>query len=78
MPRQLPVTDQPSAAELATVRSALTSFGVSPAEDELASIAHGWDLQRAAIDRLYAAPEARYAEPALRFKADAVAVDWTG
>jgi hypothetical protein len=78
MPRQATDMIEPSDSELATVRSALASFGVSPTEAELSSIALGWDLQRAAIDRLYAAPEARYAEPALRFHADAVAVEWTG
>jgi hypothetical protein len=69
---------EPSAAELATVRTALASFGVTAgdgpdaclSESELKSIARGWDAQRAAIDQLYAIPETRYADPALRFHAD--------
>jgi hypothetical protein len=69
---------EPSGTEVATVRTALASFGVTAGdgpgacltEAELKSIARGWDDQRAAIDRLYAIPETRYIDPALRFRAD--------
>jgi hypothetical protein len=69
---------EPSDSELATVRTALASFGVTAGdgpgaclpEAELRSIARGWDAQRAAIDQLYAIAETRYIDPALRFRAD--------
>ncbi|MEV4804634.1 hypothetical protein AB0K18_31950 [Nonomuraea sp. NPDC049421] len=45
------------------------------------AMAAGYDLQRAGVDALYAAlyavREARYADPALRFRADARIVDWS-
>jgi hypothetical protein len=69
MPRPVPESPQPSTSELATVRSALNSFGVRIDEAELAVIAAGWEQTRAAVDRLYDPPEVRYADPALRFQA---------
>lgn len=54
----------------------LTAAGLTVPEDEIALIAAGYDLQRAGVDALYAVPEARYVDPALRFRADARIVDW--
>ncbi|MFC5831822.1 hypothetical protein [Nonomuraea insulae] len=56
----------------------LTAAGLTVPEDEIALIAAGYDLQRAGVDALYAVPEARYVDPALRFRADARIVDWAG
>ncbi|MEV1172661.1 hypothetical protein [Nonomuraea sp. NPDC049784] len=54
----------------------LTAAGLTVPEDEIALIAAGYELQRAGVDALYAVPEARYVDPALRFRADARIVDW--
>jgi hypothetical protein len=74
MPWPIPNSATPSAEEIATVRSALASFGVRTDdqldEKELSAIAAGWDDMRSSIDRMYATPSARYAEPALRFYAE--------
>lgn len=60
-----------------TVRRLLAAARLTVPEDEIALIAAGYDLQRAGVDALYAVPEARYADPALRFRADARIVDWS-
>jgi hypothetical protein len=59
-----------------TVRSALAAAGLSPSDDEVAVMVEGYADYRAAIDALYAVPEARYASPALVFSASPVFVDW--
>jgi hypothetical protein len=43
---------------------------------ELAELAASYPLQQAGVEALYAVPEARYADPALRFRADARMADW--
>jgi hypothetical protein len=43
---------------------------------ELAELAAAYPLQQAGVEALYAVPEARYADPALRFRADARMADW--
>ncbi|TMR18724.1 hypothetical protein ETD85_53275 [Nonomuraea zeae] len=55
----------------------LAAAGLTVPEDELALLATGYGFQRAGVDALYAVPEARYADPALRFRADARIVDWS-
>ncbi|MFF3571040.1 hypothetical protein [Nocardia jiangxiensis] len=45
-------------------------------EDEIAAYAAGFADQRAAVDALYAVPEARYAAPALHFRAASRIADW--
>lgn len=48
-----------------------------PASDaEIDGYAAGYGAQRAAVDALYAVPEARYVEPALRFRAADRIEDW--
>ncbi|GAA3566794.1 hypothetical protein GCM10022419_054340 [Nonomuraea rosea] len=55
----------------------LTAAGLTVPEDELALLAAGYGFQRAGVDALYAVPEAQYADPALRFRADARIADWS-
>ncbi|UBU17496.1 hypothetical protein [Nonomuraea gerenzanensis] len=62
----------------AVVGPLLAAAGLSVPEAEIEVIAAGYALQRAGVDALYAVPEARYADPALRFRADARIVDWAG
>ncbi|HEX4244835.1 MAG TPA: hypothetical protein VHY77_04650 [Acidimicrobiales bacterium] len=60
----------------AMVRSALFAAGLSPSEEEIASLVEGHADYRAGIDSLYAVPETRYASPALTFSATPVFADW--
>ncbi|MCX4094929.1 hypothetical protein [Nocardia sp. alder85J] len=56
-----------------------TLLGLSqlPASDaEIAGYAVAFEFQRMAVDALYAVPEARYASPALHFRAAGRIVDW--
>jgi hypothetical protein len=76
------VTTNPKEAHVedmteAMVRSALHAAGLSPSEEEIASLAEGYGDYRAAIDALYAVPETRYASPALTFSATPVFADWS-
>ena len=59
-----------------TVKTLLDQAGLPASDDEIAAYAAGFAIQRAAVDALYAVPEARYAEPALRFRASARIADW--
>jgi ABC-type nitrate/sulfonate/bicarbonate transport system substrate-binding protein len=59
-----------------TVRSALAAAGLSPSDDEVAVMVEGYADYRAAIDALYAVPEARHASSALVFNAAPIFVDW--
>jgi hypothetical protein len=61
----------------ATVRSSLVAAGLSPSEEEIASLAEGYADYRAGIDSLYAVPETRYASPALTFSATPIFADWS-
>lgn len=63
-------TSGASPSELATVGHALHAFGLWVDELELRQIAKGWELTRASIDALYEVPDVRYADPALRFRAE--------
>jgi hypothetical protein len=51
------------------VRAMLAACGLSPTAAEIATICAGYAAFRAAVDALYGVPEARYADPALRFRA---------
>ncbi|MBF8193452.1 hypothetical protein ITP53_48825 [Nonomuraea sp. K274] len=61
-----------------TVGRLLAAAGLTVPENEIELLAAGYALQRAGVDALYAVPEARYADPALRFRADARMTDWSG
>ena len=61
---------------LARVRTLLEAAGIPASDDEVAELAARYPAVRAAVDSLYAAPAARYADPALRFRADARITDW--
>jgi hypothetical protein len=59
------------------VPALLAAAGLSPDPEEVARISAGYPALRAAIDALYRVPEARYADPALRFHAaDTIRADW--
>jgi hypothetical protein len=59
------------------VRGMLAAAGLSPSEDEVAALCDGYPAFRASVDALYEVAEARYADPALRFRAaDTARVDW--
>jgi hypothetical protein len=61
----------------ATVRGMLAAAGLSPSQDEIAALCAGYPAFRASVDALYDVAEARYADPALRFRAaDTARVDW--
>jgi hypothetical protein len=60
-----------------SVRAMLAAAGVVPSEDEVAALCTGYPAYRASVDALYDVAEARYADPALRFRAASTAqVDW--
>ena len=60
-----------------TVRALLAAARLTPSEPEIAAIVAGYPLFRAAVDALHLVPEARYADPALRFRAaDTDRADW--
>jgi hypothetical protein len=58
------------------VKTLLDQATLPASEDEIAAYAAGFAAQRAAVDALYGVPEARYADPALRFRAGARIIDW--
>ena len=51
------------------VRTLLAMAHLTPPEDEVADMVAGFRVARTAVRLLYAVPEARYDEPALRFSA---------
>ncbi|MCV7260055.1 hypothetical protein [Mycobacterium shimoidei] len=60
-----------------SVRAMLAASGLSPGTDEITMLCAGYPVLRAAIDALYDVPDARYADPALRFSAAATPhADW--
>lgn len=73
-----PVNQAPVMNDLMTGPAAmLTALGLSPASDEAAMMCAAYPAFRAAVDALYDVPEARYADPALRFRAaDTARTDW--
>jgi hypothetical protein len=55
----------------------LAASGLSPAPDEAAMMCAAYPAFRSAIDALYDVAAARYADPALRFRAaDTERADW--
>lgn len=59
------------------VRGMLAEAGLPPSEPEIAALCGGYPGLRARVDALYAVAEARYADPALRFRAaDTTRADW--
>ncbi|MCO5972825.1 hypothetical protein [Actinoallomurus soli] len=66
----------PDAQALADVGVLLTRAGLTVREPETALLAAGYEAQNAGVALLYAVSEARYVDPALRFRADARIVDW--
>ncbi|MER5268923.1 amidase [Actinosynnema sp. NPDC002837] len=72
-PGAMPAADP---AELAAVRVLFSGATLAPAEGELQAFALGYPDVRTAVAALYAVPEARYADPALRFVAGGRIVDW--
>lgn len=61
----------------AAVREMLTAAGLSPSQDEIAAACAAYPEFRGSVDALYDVAEARYADPALRFRAaDTARVDW--
>ncbi|WP_067890438.1 hypothetical protein [Nocardia vaccinii] len=58
------------------MKTLLDAAQLPAAEGEIASYAAGYADQRAAVDALYAVPEARYAAPALHFRAASRIADW--
>ena len=58
-------------------RMLLAASGLSPATEEAAMMCALYPAFRAAVDALYDVPAARYADPALRFRAaDTERTDW--
>jgi hypothetical protein len=56
----------------------LAAAGLSPSEPEVAAMAETYAELRTAVDALYEVPGARYADPALRFRAaDTGRADWS-
>ena len=59
-----------------TVRTLIAAAGLSPSEEEIATLVAGYPQHKAGIESLYAIPEARYAAPALVFSATPIFADW--
>jgi hypothetical protein len=59
-----------------TVRQFLKAAGLSPSEDEIATLAAAYPAHKAGIESLYAIPEVRYESPALIFDPTPVFEDW--
>jgi hypothetical protein len=67
----------PDTSPETAVRAMLAAAGLAPSEAEIVSLCAGYPAFRTAIDVLYQVPEARYADPALRFRAaDTARADW--
>ncbi|HEX4248107.1 MAG TPA: hypothetical protein VH008_09570 [Pseudonocardia sp.] len=61
----------------AEVRMLLAAAGLPASDAEVAALAAHYPALREATDALYAPAAVRYADPALRFRADAQIVDWS-
>lgn len=62
---------------LTEARTMLAAAGLSPAPEEAAMICSCYPALRAGIEAMYDVSAARYADPALRFRAaDTERVDW--
>jgi hypothetical protein len=59
-----------------TVAALLAAAGLPASDTEIAALAANYPAHRAGVDALYAPPAVRYADPALRFRAQARITDW--
>jgi hypothetical protein len=59
-----------------TVRAFLAAAGLTPSEEEIATLVAQYPMHKAGIESLYAIPEARYESPALIFDPTPVFADW--
>jgi hypothetical protein len=59
-------------------RSRLDAAGIDVTDEELAVAADVYRFYRSHVHLLYEAPEVRYSEPALMFRAAPPLDDWTG
>jgi hypothetical protein len=70
--------DTPADPRLITeIGMALARGGLPVSGPEIAKLVAGYHLQNVGVEMLYAVPEARYADPGLRFQAGARIVDWS-
>ncbi|HJQ44724.1 MAG TPA: hypothetical protein VJ870_00170 [Amycolatopsis sp.] len=58
------------------MKTLLSAAKLPASGTEIETYAAGYAVQRASVDALYEVPEARYVDPALRFRAGARLVDW--
>ena len=70
--------ESPSPHLSATVATLLGAAGIPASSGEISEAVGAYPMLRAGVESLYALPEARYADPALRFRAEAVGqeTDW--
>ena len=59
-----------------TVRELFAAARIPASDTEVAGAAAALPGVQAGVESLYAVPEARYADPALRFRAEVADVDW--
>jgi hypothetical protein len=59
-----------------TVRTLLAIAGLSPSDDEVATLVAAYPAHKQGIESLYAIPEVRYGAPGLIFTATPTFVDW--
>jgi hypothetical protein len=59
-----------------TVRNLMATAGLSPSEDEMATLVAAYPEFKAGIESMYAVPETRYASPGLIFTATPIFADW--
>lgn len=67
------MTEQHPVAEL---RMMLDAAGIPASDAEVAALATQYPAMRTLVDALYTPPAVRYADPALRFKAEAAITGW--
>ena len=58
-------TPEPSSTPGHVVDALLAVNGIAPLPDERDALIAAYPFMRAAVDRLYAVPDARYADPAI-------------
>lgn len=58
------------------LKNLLAAARLPASEAETAAYVTAYEAHRAAVDALYAVPAARYADPALRFRAAGRIEDW--
>jgi hypothetical protein len=64
--------------DVETIRALLREASIPASDTEIEAYAAAYPHLRAGVEALYAPPEVRYLDPALRFRADAVGpeTDW--